>query len=95
MKTGAQLIKELENLSKIELSEEEKQTAQKDLQTVLDFMDKLSELDTDGVGQDSAFVSGIEALREDTAVSAENPQAVLKNAKDIKNGCFAVPKTVE
>ena len=95
MKTGAQLIKELENLSKIELSEEEKQTAQRDLQTVFDFMDKLNGLDTDGVGQNSALVSGIGALREDAVVQSENPQAVFENAKEIKNGCFAVPKTVE
>ena len=36
-------------LAKLELSEEEKEQAKKDMGSMLDYIDKLSELDTEGV----------------------------------------------
>ena len=36
-------------LAKLELSEEEKTQAKKDMETMLDYIDKLNELDTTGV----------------------------------------------
>ena len=36
-------------LAKLELSEEEKEQAKKDMETMLDYIDQLNELDTTGV----------------------------------------------
>ncbi len=95
MRIDAELVTRLEKLSKIELSAAEKETAQKDLQEVLRFMEKLAELDTDGIGQDSFCVTGIDALREDVLNGPEKPEAILENAKEKRDNCFVVPKTVE
>ena len=36
-------------LAKLELSDEEKEQAKKDMETMLDYIDTLNELDTDGI----------------------------------------------
>ena len=95
MEIDAELITKLENLSKIELSEEERKTAEKDLRKILNFMDSLSQLDTDGTEPVSLCVSGIDDLRKDVVTESGNPEAILENAKEKRDNCFVVPKTVE
>ena len=48
-------------LAKLELSEEEKEKAKKDMGSMLDYIDKLNELDTTGVA-DVACISGTECI---------------------------------
>ena len=45
-------------LAKLELSEEEKEQAKKDMGSMLDYIDKLNELDTDGCGANVPRISG-------------------------------------
>ena len=43
------LVEYLEKLGRIHLSEEERSASEKDLQSILSYIDTLNELDTDGV----------------------------------------------
>ncbi len=49
MKITDELIGYIGDLSRLHLSEEEKERAKKDLSDILDYTEKLNELDTDGV----------------------------------------------
>ncbi|MFV0465556.1 MAG: Asp-tRNA(Asn)/Glu-tRNA(Gln) amidotransferase subunit GatC [Lachnospiraceae bacterium] len=82
-------------LAKIDLSDEEKEHAKNDMGRMLDYIDKLNELDTTGVEPMSHVFSVNNVFREDIVTNGDNSEAMLKNAPEVKNNSYKVPKTVE
>ncbi|MDE7422342.1 MAG: Asp-tRNA(Asn)/Glu-tRNA(Gln) amidotransferase subunit GatC [Lachnospiraceae bacterium] len=82
-------------LAKLELSEEEKEQAKKDMGSMLDYIDKLNELDTSAVEPMSHVFPVHNIFREDVVVNGDDRENILKNAPEQKDGSFEVPKTVE
>ena len=82
-------------LAKIELSGEEKEQAKKDMGSMLDYIDKLGELDTEGVEPMSHVFPVKNVFREDVVTNGDMREEILKNAPGEKNGMFAVPRTFE
>lgn len=82
-------------LAKLELSEEEKEQAKKDMGSMLDYIDKLNELDTSGVEPMSHVFPVHNVFREDVVVNGDIREKILANAPREKDGSFVVPKTVE
>ena len=82
-------------LAKLELSGEEKEQAKKDMESMLDYVDKLNELDTDGVEPMSHVFPVNNVFREDIVTNGDDREGILKNAPEGKEGAFVVPKTVE
>ncbi|MDO4343325.1 MAG: Asp-tRNA(Asn)/Glu-tRNA(Gln) amidotransferase subunit GatC [Eubacteriales bacterium] len=82
-------------LSKLELSEEEKQQAKKDMEKMLDYIDKLNELDTSGVEPMSHVFPVQNVFREDVVTNGDCREEMLANAPEEKDGSYVVPRTVE
>ena len=82
-------------LAKLELSEEEKEQAKKDMGSMLDYIDKLNELDTSNVEPMSHVFPVHNVFREDVVVNGDDSENILKNAPEEKDGSFSVPKTVD
>ena len=82
-------------LAKLELSEAEKEEAKKDMGRMLDYIDKLNELDTSGVEPMSHVYPVSNVFREDVVTNGDDRADMLKNAPEQKDGAFKVPKTVE
>lgn len=82
-------------LSKLELSGEEKEQAKKDMASMLDYIDKLSELNTDGVEPMSHVFPVENVFREDVITNGDDRDEILANAPEMKGGAFKVPRTVE
>ena len=82
-------------LAKLELSPEEKEQAKKDMGSMLDYIDKLGELDTRGVEPMSHVFPVNNVFREDVVTNGDEREAILKNAPEEKNGMSAVPRTFE
>jgi len=82
-------------LAKLELSDEEKEQAKKDMGRMLDYIDKLNELDTEGVEPMSHIFPVNNVFREDMVVNGNDRDHILENAPADKEGMFKVPKTVE
>lgn len=82
-------------LAKLELSGEEKEQAKKDMGRMLDYIDKLGELDTEGVEPMSHVFPVENVFREDVVTNGNMRESVLKNAPGEKDGMFAVPRTFE
>lgn len=82
-------------LAKLELSQEEKEQAKKDMGSMLDYVDKLNELDTTGVEPMSHIFPVNNVFREDVVTNEDDRENILKNAPAQKDGSFKVPKTVE
>lgn len=82
-------------LAKLELSEEEKEKAKEDLGNMLDYIDKLNELDTAGVEPMSHVFPVNNVFREDVVTNDDEYEKILSNAPEKKDRAFKVPKTVE
>ncbi len=82
-------------LAKLELSEEEKEQAKKDMGSMLDYIDKLGELDTTGVEPMSHVFPVKNVFREDVVTNGDAREEILKNAPGEKDGMFVVPRTFE
>ncbi|MBP3602666.1 MAG: Asp-tRNA(Asn)/Glu-tRNA(Gln) amidotransferase subunit GatC [Lachnospiraceae bacterium] len=82
-------------LAKLELSHEEKQEAKKDMGRMLDYIDKLGELDTTDVEPMSHVFPMQNVFREDVVTNGDTREAILKNAPQEKDGMFVVPKTFD
>ena len=80
-------------LAQLEISLEEREQAKQDMTRMLDYMDKLNELETEGVEPMSHVFPVHNVFRED--IVADGMTEVLSNAPAKKDGCFMVPKTVE
>ena len=82
-------------LAKLELSEEEKEQAKSDMGRMLDYIDKLGELDTSDVEPMSHVFPVQNVFREDVVTNGDTRERLLANAPEQKDGMFMVPKTFE
>ena len=82
-------------LAKLELSDEEKEQAKKDMANMLDYIDTLNELDTSGVEQMSHVFPVNNVFREDVVTNGDDREEILANAPEAKEGAFVVPKTFD
>lgn len=80
-------------LAKLELSDEEKEQAKKDMGRMLDYIDKLGELDTVGVEPMSHVFPVQNVFREDVVTNGDAREQMLSNAPSKKDGMFMVPRT--
>ena len=81
-------------LAKLELNQEEKEQAKKDMGEMLDYIDKLNELDTSEVEPMSHVFPVHNVFREDVVTNGDGHEATLANAPEEKDNAFVVPKTV-
>ncbi|MCI8836824.1 MAG: Asp-tRNA(Asn)/Glu-tRNA(Gln) amidotransferase subunit GatC [Hungatella sp.] len=88
-------IKYVGILAKLELSQEEKESAGKDMGRMLDYIDKLNELDTSDVEPMTHIFSMNNVFREDVVTNGDDRSRMLENAPQQKDGAFKVPRTVE
>ena len=82
-------------LAKLELFGEEKEAAKKDMGNMLNYIDMLNELDTDGVQPMSNVFPVKNVFREDVVTNGDDSENMLANAPEEKGGFYMVPKTVE
>lgn len=82
-------------LAKLDLNDKEKEAAKKDMGSMLDYIDKLNELDTTGVEPMSHVFPVNNVFREDTVTNGDDRDNILKNAPESKDGSFVVPRTVD
>ncbi|MBP5608147.1 MAG: Asp-tRNA(Asn)/Glu-tRNA(Gln) amidotransferase subunit GatC [Lachnospiraceae bacterium] len=82
-------------LSKLKLDESEKEQARKDLEEMLDYIDQLGELDTEGVEPMSHVHPVSNRFREDVVTNEDERDKILKNAPEERDGAFVVPRTFD
>ncbi|HMU68496.1 MAG TPA: Asp-tRNA(Asn)/Glu-tRNA(Gln) amidotransferase subunit GatC [Chitinophagales bacterium] len=94
MKVDKQLIDKLANLSKLEFSPEEAAAIEKNLSDMLDFVDKLSEVDVSGVEPLVYVNPAINVMRPDEPQMDISKEDALKNAPLADSDYFKVPKVI-
>ena len=82
-------------LAKLALSDAEKEQAKKDMGNMLDYIDQLNELDTEGVEPMSHVFSLHNVFRSDEVANGDDRENMLRNAPQKKEGTYMVPKTFD
>ena len=81
-------------LAKLELSDEEREQAKTDMGRMLDYIDKLAELDTTGIEPMSHVFAVNNVFREDVVTNGDGSRETLANAPVRSEQSFKVPKTI-
>lgn len=89
-------IEHIAKLSKLELSEDEKELYTGQLSSVLEYVGELSEIDTENV-EPTANVTGLSNIWRDDEIEKSdiNHDDIAKNAPEFKDGNFVVPGVFE
>lgn len=84
------------NLARLQLSDEEAEGLQKDMNKILGYIETLNELDTSDVEPlDHVTEVTATSFREDEAKEPLSHEDALKNAPDADSDYFRVPKVIE
>lgn len=81
-------------LAKLALSDEEKAQAKKDMGRMLDYIDKLGEIDTSGIEPMSHVFPVQNVFRKDVVTNGDGSRDTLENAPEQKDNMFIVPITI-
>ncbi len=95
MQITPDLIKYLESLARITLTESEEEKVGKELQDILTYIDTLNELDTTDVEAMSHSFPVTNVFRKDEVKPSMSPDEIVANAPESQDGAFVVPKTVD
>ena len=89
-----ELIDKLANLARLDISEEEKPGIRNDLQRMIAFVEKINELDLDGVEPLLHMSNARLSLRNDEVRGSISREQALKNAPLHDDLFFKVPKVI-
>ena len=82
-------------LARLSLTEEEKELFGAQLSSILDYMEKLNELDTENIEPTSHVLSLSNVMREDAPRDSIPREDALSNAPDRTDKFYRVPKIIE
>src|SRR5579883_866131 len=93
-KINLEQVRHIALLARLELTPEEEQRMLGDLEEMLEYVDKLNQLDTSAV-EPTAQVGDIgAAAREDAVTNPSDPAAILANAPAARDQMFRVPRII-
>ena len=88
-------VAKIAHLARIRMTEAEGEALTGELSNILDWVEQLSELETEGVPPMTSVVARDAPLRADEVNDGDQPEAIVKNAPEPAHGFFTVPKVVE
>jgi aspartyl-tRNA(Asn)/glutamyl-tRNA(Gln) amidotransferase subunit C len=95
MDISIETIDKLADLAKLEFNGEEKEKLKNDLSSIITFIDKLNELDTEHVEPLIFMTNEVNVLRDDEVIQEITHEEALKNAPAKDSDYFRVPKFLE
>ncbi len=94
MKITDETVDHIAHLSRLEFEGDKKVQIKEDMERILDFMDKLQEVNTDNVEPLIFMSEEVNVLREDVAVDTLTQEQALKNAPKKDSDYFRIPKVL-
>ena len=95
MAISKETVEHAAHLARIELGANELEKLSRQLQDILDFIDKLKKIDIENIRPTSHILALNNVLREDAPKESLSPQKTLANAPVKEGNFFAVPKVIE
>jgi aspartyl-tRNA(Asn)/glutamyl-tRNA(Gln) amidotransferase subunit C len=94
MKITEETVDHIAHLARLEFTGDSKKAIMQDMENIIGFMDKLSEVDTEGVEPLIFMSDEINVLREDVAEVTVTQKEALKNAPKHDSDYFRIPKVL-
>lgn len=94
MKITEDIVDHIAHLSRLEFEGEKKEAIRQDLERIIDFMDKLQEVDTENVEPLIFMTKEVNSLREDEVIETITQDQALKNAPKKDSDYFRIPKVL-
>ena len=88
-------IKKIAQLARIRICDDDINELQVDLNRIVGFVDKMSEVNIEKVKEFRFGETSLSEMRVDKAVEGNNSEQILSNTKNKKEDFFVVPKIVE
>ncbi|MGB9715785.1 MAG: Asp-tRNA(Asn)/Glu-tRNA(Gln) amidotransferase subunit GatC [Thermodesulfovibrionales bacterium] len=95
MKISREEIEHIASLARLHLSEEEKNLFGSQLSRILDYMEKLNEIDTRDIEPTSHVLPLFNVMRDDILKPSIPREVALANAPDHTDKFYRVPKIIE
>jgi aspartyl-tRNA(Asn)/glutamyl-tRNA(Gln) amidotransferase subunit C len=88
-------VRHVARLARLELSPDEEQSLQANMSEILSYVDKLNELDTEGVVPTTQVGEAGTPMRDDQVTNQPAPDDLLRNAPARVGNFFKVPRIIE
>ena len=95
MKISEEEVRHVAELSKLSFSEAETSEFATTLSKIVDMVELLNEVDTDGVPVTTTMADRKTVMREDVAVAGDDRDELFKNVPQSENYYIKVPATLE
>ena len=99
MKTKTKLtrdqVQHIADLARLSLSDEEQALYQEQLSAILEYFERLRELDTEAIPPTATVLPLHNVVRADEPGPSFPREGILGNAPDAEDGCFKVPAVLE
>jgi len=89
------IIDHIAHLARLEFEGDKKEAIREDLQRIVTFMDKLTEVDTENVEPLVFMTQEVNNLRDDIPKDTLSQDEVLKNAPKKDSDYFRIPKVLD
>ncbi len=94
MKITSDQVLHVARLARLNLSEEQIEAMIKNMNSILDYMEQLNEVDTSGVEPTSHVMSLTNVFREDEEAPSLPREKTFANAPESKRNAFVVPRVI-
>ncbi|HCM90102.1 MULTISPECIES: Asp-tRNA(Asn)/Glu-tRNA(Gln) amidotransferase subunit GatC [Vagococcus] len=88
-------VKRVANLSKLQFSENELEVFTTQMGQIIEMVEQLEGVNTEGVAFTSNVASEISVLRDDIVIPGESREELLKNVPETKDGFIKVPAIMD
>jgi aspartyl-tRNA(Asn)/glutamyl-tRNA(Gln) amidotransferase subunit C len=95
MKINRDVLDKIAHLARLEFDEKDAEKMMKDMTAIVNWVEKLNEVDTEGVEPLTTMSHEINSLREDEVKPHLEHEEALKNAPKKDSDYFRVPKVLE
>ncbi len=94
MKITKEEVAYVANLARLEIDDASMERFVGQIGTILEYVETLNKLDTEGAKPTSHALSLPNAFREDQRTDSIPRDSALANAPEKENGCFSVPRVI-
>lgn len=95
MNINREVLDKIAHLARLEFDEKDSEKMMKDMTAIVNWVEKLNEVDTEGVEPLTTMSHEINSLREDEVKPHLDHEEAVKNAPKKDSDYFRVPKVLE
>ena len=95
MKIDRNLLNKIAHLSRLEINEEDAEKTMQDMTAIVEWVEKLKDVDTEGVEPLTTMSFEVNALREDQIGGHLNHDKALESAPKADDTYFRVPRVLD